>query len=149
MRRFKSLCFPRTHLTKEFDERLATRGSKGRVFGWTDPVVVYSQDIPCAPASSTNTATRKGWTSNSNELKSVLGLAGVNFNSGRFRLQFVNTAARNSFLDVVSEIEVDGYKYDLSGFFTQSTKNLETRTKEVRDAAYADIEICRLKVYLK
>ena len=149
MRRFKSLCFPRTHLTKEFDERLATRGSKGRVFGWTDPVVVYSQDITCGPASASNTLTRKGWTTNSNELKSILGIAGVNFNTGRFRLQFVNTSARNSFLEVASQIEVDGYTYDLSGFFSQSSKNLETRTKEVRDAAYADTEICRLKVFLK
>ena len=63
-----------------------------------------SQDIPLVPPA-TNTATRKGWTTNSNELKSVLGITGVNFNSGRFRLQFVNTSARNSFMEVVSEIE--------------------------------------------
>ena len=147
--RFKSLCFPRTNFKKEFDGRLTSRGLKGRVFGWVEPLVQYFYSVTMQPASATNPNTRKGFIPNSSDIKSVLGVSALNFNTGRFRLQFVNTAGRDAFLNTAKSITVNGYEYDLAGFFSQSTKNLETRTADVRSAAMTDIDRCELKVTLK
>ena len=147
--RFKSLCFPRTNFKKEFDGRLTSRGLKGRVFGWVEPLVQYFYSVTMQPASASNPNTRKGFIPNSSDIKSVLGLSALNFASGRFRLQFVNASGRDAFLDTVKSITVNGYEYDLAGFFNQSTKNLETRTAAVRSAAMSDIDRCEFKVTLK
>ena len=147
--KFKSLCFPRTNLTKQFAERMATRGSKGRIYGWSPSVITYGHDVPCAPASATNTATRKGFVPNTNELKSLIGVSGVNFTTGRFRLMFVNASGRDAFKDTVAEVEVNGYRFDASGFNNQSSKNLESKDSAVRAAAMTDINLCQIKVFLK
>ena len=147
--KFKSLCFPRTNFKKEFDERLNTRGLKGRVFGWVDPLVQYYYPVTMQPASASNPNTRKGFIPNSSEIKTVLGVSALNFTTGRFRLQFVNASGRNAFLDTVKSITVNGYEYDLSGFYNQSTKNLETKTAAVRTASMSDIDRCEFKVTLK
>ena len=146
--RFKSLCFPRTHLAKEFEDRLVLRGSKGRIYGWTDPVVVLKQVLSCGPASASNTATRKGFTGGSSEIRTQLGLTGVNYNSGRFRFTFINTSARDAFVDTVSKVLVNGYEVDLSRFSGQSTKNLESKESGLRAVAYADKDACDVQFTL-
>ena len=146
--RFKSLCFPRTHLAKEFEDRLKLRGSKGRIYGWNDPVVVLKQLLSCRPASSTNTATRKGFTGSASELRTQLGLTGVNYNSGRWRLTFINTSARDAFLGSVSKVVINGFEADLSTFYNQSSKNIESKDSGLRAAAYGDKDACDIQITL-
>ena len=128
---------------------METRGSKGRIYGWSPSAITYGYDIPCVPANATNTATRKGFIPNSSELKTLVGVSGVNFTTGRFRLMFVNASGRNAFKDTVAEVEVNGYRFDTSGFTNQSSKNLEIKDSAVRAAAMTDINLCQLKVFLK
>ena len=146
--RFKSLCFPRTHLAKEFEDRLKLRGTKGRIYGWKDPGVVLKQLLSCGPASATNTATRKGFTGSSSEIRSQLGITGVNYNSGRFRFTFINTSARDAFVASVSKVVVNGYEADLSRFFSHSTKNCESKESGLRVAAYGDKDACDIQITL-
>ena len=111
-------------------------------------MVVLKQLISCGPASATNTATRKGFNGASSELRTQLGMTGVNYNSGRWRLTFVNTSARNAFLGSVSKVVVNGYDVDMAALYNQSTKNLESKESGLRTAAYGDLNACDIQITL-